>query len=177
NHYVYDSDVQSLYSSAPNAIIDSFKSLGQYATAVTESDHSLVLQGAKGSTSGALPQITGIHNVVWSGSAKNYHYQIGQEALDHYEEIVIVPRGNHEKLDLPFSDATSVILQRRGDALALYDPQSNTGILIKNADQAAQRKMSIGGKLLEGVLSQVDHLSWRTGYVVSYGDLITSNTL
>lgn len=177
NHYVYDSDVQSLYSSAPNAIIDSFKSLGQYATAVTESDHSLVLQGAKGSTSGALPQITGIHNVVWSGSAKNYHYQIGQKALDHYEEIVIVPRGNHEKLDLPFSDATSVILQRRGDALALYDPQSNTGILIKNADQAAQRKMSIGGKLLEGVLSQVDHLSWRTGYVVSYGDLITSNTL
>ncbi|WP_167404836.1 TcdA/TcdB pore-forming domain-containing protein [Vibrio penaeicida] len=176
NHYIYDSDAQSLYSSAPNAIIDSLKSLGQYATAVTESGHSLVLQGAKGTTSGELPQITGIHNVVWSGSAENYHYRIDQDALGHYEEIVIVPRGNNGKLDLPFANATRVILQRRGDALALYDPQSNTGILIQNADQAAQRNMSIGGKRLEGILNQVDQLSGQVGYVVSYSDVVTSNT-
>ncbi|MDC5706720.1 TcdA/TcdB pore-forming domain-containing protein [Vibrio europaeus] len=170
--YVFDVDAQTLYQQN----LTDHSPLGHFSMALTEGGTHLVLQGSEGSKIQTLPRIKGVRSLLWSGNSRDYHYSLDENDLAHYQQVLIQSHRVGETLKLALENPNALLLQRRGDDLALYDPGSQTSILIQHVDTAAlTNKMklstSLGEKYLYKILSQVDRLSATPSEIIPYGQL------
>ena len=170
--YVFDVDDQVLYLQN----LSDRSPLGHFSMALTEGGTNLVLQSREGDKVQALPRIKGVRSLLWSGNSNDYRYTLGAKDLAHYQQVLIQSRKTDEILELALENPNALFLQRRGEDLALYDPESQTSILIQQADAAAlTNKMtlstSLGETYLYKILRQMDRLSTTPGEIITYGQL------
>ncbi|NRF16305.1 cytotoxin Mcf [Vibrio coralliilyticus] len=124
--------------------------LGVFGVAVVEEASVLVLQQRRDGGDGvlALPQLAGVPRVMVSGFAAGATYRIDAQALAHYQQIVIDDHAQTATIELAVSDPTALLVQKDGDQLVLWDPESDTGIIIRNLDRVeiSKLRLSVGGR-------------------------------
>jgi len=171
--YVFDIDAQTLYLQT----LTGLSTLGDFSMALTEGGSNIILQGSGGNNVHTLPRVKEVRSLLWSGHGNDYQYTVEAKDLAHYQQVLIQSRGIDQTLELALENPNALLLLRRGEDLALYDPESQTSILIQQVDTAAQTnkmklRTALGEMHLESIILKMDLLLSATpNEIITYGML------
>ncbi len=157
---------------------DSADSIGYYSFVQLEQASVLVLQADKNHRQAQLnvPRLSGVTSVVISAETEGQTYVLTAADLAHYDQIVIDDHAEKAQLQLDVTDASSILVQKRAGDLVLYDIRSQTGIIIRNIDEASLRKLKlvISGRTVScyALLEKMKHSKTMDNQVINLSDLM-----
>ncbi|MGW7678901.1 TcdA/TcdB pore-forming domain-containing protein [Shewanella sp. S23-S33] len=152
--------------------------IGDYGFVQLEQASVLVLQADKNHRQAQLnvPHIAGVTSVMISAEAEGQTYVFTSADLAHYHQIVIDNHAHKALLQLEVSDVNSILVQKRDGDLVLYDIRSETGIIIRNIDEASSRKLKlvISGRTVScyALLEKMKYLKTKDNQVINLRDLM-----
>lgn len=176
-YFVYDKTTNQLLRVSG----DSADSIGYYGFVQLEQASVLVLQADKKHRQAQLnvPRLAGVTSVMISAETEGQTYVLTAADLAHYHQIVIDDHAEKAQLQLDVTDVSSILVQKRAGDLVLYDIRSQTGIIIRNIDEASLRKLKLviseRSVSCYALLEKMKHLKRMDNQVINLGDLMASS--
>lgn len=173
-YFVFDKTTNQLLRVSGN----SADSIGYYSFVQLEQASVLILQADKNHRQAQLnvPRLAGVTSLMITAEKEGQTYVLTAADLAHYHQIVIDDHAEKAQLQLDVTDASSIFVQKRAGDLVLYDIRSQTGVIIRNIEEASLRKFKllISGRTVScyALLEKMQHFKRMDDQVINLGELM-----